>query len=141
VVEIRTNDELTIKRLFQSGEFEEIPYRKLQRQYNVECFPCRVLQSTNGPAKTLVGVCFQSHSGKEYGVNADLLRFLENEQADQKYLVLACSNDPKNKTIDYLDNQITLQQLQEKLDGVIPHVGKFGNAKFFWIDQNGNSFI
>jgi hypothetical protein len=129
------DEDLTIHRLFCSGEFVEIPLRRLQRQYGVNIFPCRALQSTGAP-KMLVGVAFQSHGGDDYGINVDLLRFLEKEGGGDAYMVLVSSEDPKNATVDYFDNQITLQELLEKLRNVTPRPGRWGNAKFYWVDQD-----
>ena len=128
---------LTIQRLFCSSEFEEIPARRLQRQHDASIFPCRARRSVE-PEKMLVGICFQSHGGgADYGINVDLLTFMQKESADQKFICFVSSEDPKNQTVDYFDGQITLEEQLEKVEGVLPSPGKFGRAKFYWVDKEG----
>jgi hypothetical protein len=127
------------KRIFASGENVEVSQDRLKHEYNLSIFPCGLYQSVTGN-KVLIAVCYKSRKGDNYGVNEQLLLHLrsvkDNGRANQCKVAFVTSDDPKNQSIDYLDGMITVDQQLEKLDGIVPMKGNWGN--YFWVDSGGN---
>src|SRR5262245_34964145 len=127
------------RRLFGSGDYVEVSQEMLKNKHNVSIFPCRLYQSVTG-SKALILVCYRSRKGDDYGVSGQGLRLMESAKDDGRAklceIAFVSSNDPKNKTIDYVHGRITLEEQIEKLKGVTPMKGDWGD--YFWVDIRGN---
>jgi hypothetical protein len=107
---------------------------EIYRRHRVDIFPSELWYSTTSG----VALFKQSENGFDFGVNRAAMALLKNALEHgriENAAVLFVRTDNKHHVIEIV-NQITIDQLCNRLKHITPIEGKFGD--FNWVDDNGN---
>lgn len=126
----------TFDMLFVSGEYVDIPEKRLYKEYNLpNIYPNTIKQKP----KVLVCLCPQSTQGSDYSASVAAIDFIL-EKGNEAYVVFWSVYDKKVT----IDGQITARQLKENFRGKTPLINQnegpmdSPRSPYFWCNKNGD---